>query len=533
MTGMTAAALAVLVGCAAPNEPAEQLTGASDTALDEDSGQPEADASGHDGLRRLAPPRSNVLLIIADDMGVDKLGSYADDVLGYREGAANLPDTPVLDDMAAVGVRFTDAWANPECSPTRAALYTGRHAFRTGVGNAIANGTGGGLERNELTLAEVMVDAGYATGLFGKWHLGENDAPDAWGEESWREHSGETFEHEINPITQGWQRFVGTVNGSVRPMGDGVGGYTDWIAVESECVDCETPEVTVHHREEYATDATINDALEWISRQDDSWFAAVALHAPHSPFELPPEGCHYRAGGDSEPVSTIGVYEEMVECMDLRIGELLDGIVDLDDTLVIFMGDNGTVKEVAEHVFDDERGKYSVYESGVRVPLLIADGRTLAATRPGFSWSADWEHSWRRVERGEVSEPVHVVDLYATIAHIAGADASSGDDSISLVPTLQGHPMPPRRAMLAESFNTDGSGDAALRVGEWKLHLSVRVDREGRACRKDLRLYDLATDRLEMNDQAGERGDVLEAMISTVDARVGQKQGAWLSVPDC
>jgi len=497
-----------------------------------------APAGAVPGPAALSAP--NVLVIIADDMGVDKLGSYAADVdPDYAAEALYLPDTPVLDDMAAVGVRFTDAWAQPLCSPTRAAIYTGRYAFRTGVGEPVSNNNGTSLQAEETTLPEIMSDAGYATALFGKWHVGVNSYPESFGsEETWDDYAGETFEHEINPITQGLDRFVGTTAGVLQPLGATTGGYTDWIAVESECVDCETPEVTVHHREEYATDATINDTLTWIGEQTEPWMAIVALHAPHSPFELPPEGCNYRAEEDAEPASTIGIYEEMVECMDLRIGELLDGVHalgDLDDTFVIFAGDNGTAAEVAEQVFDDGNGKGTVYETGLRVPLIVADGRTLVQQRSDFVVDQDWIRSPRfvRVPGTESSEPVHVADIFATVGEIAGADASSGVDSVDLLLAPYERGFLGTRSLLSESYDESGFGGAALRLGNWKLYMRVVDDSTASRCRNNVALFNLDLDRLEQYDLSEVEPFQLGVMQDAMSELLASEDSSWLDVPDC
>jgi len=493
----------------------------------------------------LTPQQANVIVIIADDMGVDKLGSYAADAdPDYAAEASYLPDTPVLDEMAAAGVRFTDAWANPSCSPTRGALYSGQYAIRTGVGMPTGRPDATFLDPELDTLAEIMEDAGYATGLFGKWHVGENDPPEGWTEEElWYDHAGETLEHELNPITHGWRRFVGTVDGTLywyQPYSSaytGDGGYTDWIALDSECVDCVTPEVTVHHREDYATDATVDDTLTWIDEQTEPWLAVVALHAPHSPWNVPPEGCSYRAEGEAEPTEFIGIYEEMVECMDRRIGDLLDGLHDLgdlDDTLVIFAGDNGTEDGLSEGSFDDDNGKSSVYETGLRVPLIIADGKDLDRRRDDWRFNPDWRFSpvfvtgWSRA----VSAPVHVMDLFATVAEVGGADASGGVDSVSLMPLLRLGGGDTRELVYSEAFEPDGTGVAAIRSGGWKLHTTVQEFPTG-LCRVGYELYNLGVDRFEQTDLSGVEFVFLAGLQAELNSLVASEPGSWLDVPDC
>jgi len=484
-----------------------------------------------------APRPANVLLIIADDMGVDKIGSYAEDAdPDYATDAVYLPDTPVLDEVAATGIRFTDAWASPTCSPSRAALFTGQYGLRTGIGQPAGMPDATWLESSLTTLAEVMSDAGYATGLFGKWHLGENELPADWEESDlWYDHAGETFEHTVHPMDHGWHRFIGTVNGTLswNPIA-GNGGYTDWIVLDSECDGCAAPEVTVHYREDYATDATVDDALTWIGEQTAPWMAVLSLHAPHTPLELPPEGCSYRAAEDAEPSEDIGIYEEMVECMDRRIGDLLEGIEDLDDTLVIFIGDNGTEADLAELDFDDGRGKATTFESGVRVPLIIADGKDIARQQEGWAFSLDWSRSptvvagWGRAE----STPVHIVDLFATVAEVGRADASEGLDSVSLAPILRRESTDPRGPIYTESFETDGTGVAALRIGQWKLRATVWEAPAG-LCRLGYELFNLNNDRFEQNDRSVVDAAILSTLKGRLDDLVATEPGSWLDVPDC
>ena len=480
---------------------------------------------------RVGPP--NVLVIIADDMGVDKLGSYAADAdPDYAAEASYLPDTPVLDEMASAGVRFTDAWANPTCSPARAALLSGRYGFRTGVGQPVGQDGARELEPDEVTLAEVAVEAGYATGLFGKWHVGENEPPASWdAKETWDDYVGETLPHEINPITQGWQRFVGTLEGTLEE------GYTDWLALESECVDCRIPEVTVRRRFKHATIATVDDALEWIGEQDGPWLATVMLHAPHSPWEIPPTTCNYRDPERIAPTTESGIYEEMIECMDLRIGDLIDGVHalgDLDDTFVIFAADNGTGPELTEEPFYDERGKGTIYESGIRVPLIVADGKELVARQADHEPDLDWRISSDVVRfPGAVnSAPVNLLDIYATVADVIGADKSSAVDSVSLLPMLLGREGARREMVYSEMFGQSYTGYAATRVDDWKLIVEVDVGEEG-TCIKRRKLYSLGVDRFESTNLVNDFPVIVETLSAAMDALGADSEGYWLDIDDC
>lgn len=479
-------------------------------------------------------PPSNILLIIADDLGVDKVGSYARDVdPDYPEEASWLPDTPVLDDIATRGVRFTQAWANPSCAPTRAALLTGTHGFRTGIGSSNGGDDQPHLDPDTTTFAELLADQGYDTALFGKWGLGEDDPPDDWDDDdSWDDHLDDEHDYLLQPLAHGFSWFQGVLHGSLLQAGGG-GSYYDWVALTGRaCDSCSTGGMTVaNQRWDYATVANTNDALAWINDRDQPWLAVVSYNAPHTPFELPPEGCSYREDGADVPVTDGGVHAEMTECMDRQIGVLLDGIDRLDNTVVIFMGDNGTDSHVLEAPYDDGGGKGSIAEGGVRVPLLLADGKQLVQRRDGWSPSRLWAGAPDRVATpgSTVAAPVHTTDLFATIADLAGADGSAGQDSVSLVPLVDGTAADTHVAVYTERFSPDLDGDAALRMGDWKLVESVQQSDDG-PCRLPATLFQLHLDRFELIDRASVHADTVDALEDQLDLLA---HDTWLDVPDC
>jgi len=497
----------------------------------------------------------NVLLIIADDMGVDKMGAYADDVPGYRAEAAYLPDTPVLDDLASVGVRFTDAWANPSCSPTRGALFTGNHAFRTGVGKPIGKEGASNLQDSAFTIAETLGLEGYTSGMFGKWHLGENAIPEDWSEgDDWGDHLGERFSFQTPALVQGWDRFYGSVPGGLDADSED-GGYYSWVAVfNNRCEGCAVEDpVQIRTVSKYATIETIGAARDWIAQQDRPWMVSLTLNAPHTPFELPPSGCNYRAedGLPPQALNQPAVYEEMVECMDRQLGVLLDSIDDLANTLVIFVGDNGTDYRVAEGDFDDDRGKGTLYESGVRVPLIIADGAAIVGLAPdegnpddctvipGVGLRCRQPHRLISDPGSTSDAPVHVVDLFATIAETVGAQSNTGLDSVSLVPLLSDVEGPVREVNYAEAYSSDGSGNFALRSGDWKLTGRTSIPDDS-ACLADSGLFNLSSDRFEAEDLTadaqleGEAQQALSELLSELDALADSADTLpWFAADDC
>ncbi len=352
-----------------------------------------------------AASATNYLVIIGDDIGVDKVRAYAGDYTGYAAGAAYLPRTDTIDSLATAGLRFTRGWANPVCSPTRASFQSGVHAFRTGVGTAL-KGTDPGLDTTAFTMfAESFQSAGYATGLFGKWHVGTEDAAGNKGAPT-----TSPFYDAPHPSLAGWQRFFGKLEGDIDD-------YFDWPRVgwRDSGIGYTGTETT------HATDRTAAVASNWINSRSSDWFAVVSFHAPHAKTAVNDwtyadvDPTRYRSPGLSCLATSScvdedrAVYQGLVEHMDLEIEGLLNSIdpEELDDTIIIFFGDNGTPSVVQEDVFDvsPPRGKGTTYENGVRVPFVVADGGT-----------------WRTGAAGDIVSPnrtvgvgAHVMDIYQTL----------------------------------------------------------------------------------------------------------------------
>ena len=317
----------------------------------------------------------NVLLLIADDYGVDSMGLYAP--------TQDVAPTPNLDALAGNGILFTQFWANPICSPTRAAILTGRHGFRTGVGSPAGNNT---VPITEYTLADAMNAQGYHTANFGKWHLGGGNM------------------NSTRPNEMGWDHFSGI-------LGGGVGNYFSWNKTVNGVTSTSTT---------YATTDLTNDAISWInSKGDDPWLCWLGYNAPHTPFHEPPASLHTQTF--STPPTNLEMYKAAVEALDTEIGRLLSSIDSgvLAETTVIFIGDNGTPRQVANN---HERGnKGQLYQGGVHTPCIVAGKAVAGLPR-------------------ENDALVHCVDLFATIAELGGYDSSTDlpaglfVDSISAAP---------------------------------------------------------------------------------------------------
>lgn len=369
-----------------------------------------------------ARAQSNVLVLIADDVGVDNIGIYA-------EGPSP-PPTPNIDALARNGVLFRNAWANPKCSPTRATIQTGRHSFRTGVGTAIRyrnSGRQNVLAPSEITIPEFLgTETSYSYGAFGKWHLGDAT-------------NGGAF----SPNVAGWTHFAGFLGAAVD--------YFNWPrTVNGRTATCTT----------YQTTQIVDDALAWIRSVPEPWVCYVAFGAAHSPFHSPPPSLHTRTLPHSPKHSlVIPFYKAAVEAMDTEIGRLLGSLkADVSSrTNVIFMSDNGTPRPVAQAPFLSTRAKGTPYEGGVNVPLIVSGP---AVRSPGR----------------EVSALVGSVDLFSTICELCGVKskpAGVGIDSVSFARLLRDPASRPTRSLVfAEAFDDWSlftSGFATMRNDKYKL----------------------------------------------------------------
>ena len=389
-----------------------------------------------------SPP--NVLLLVLDDIGTEFLTSYG---IG-----PDLAHTPHINRLASEGTVFTDCWAMPLCSPTRAALQTGRFGFRTGVGGLVTNG-GHALPLDEVILPE-MLDAGtgglYQHALIGKWHLGN---PSVGGD--------------LAPNLAGYGHFVGTVHNFVLPD-----TFYSWAKITNGV------KATF---EGYATTDVVDETLAWIETTTGPWFAAVNFHAPHWPWHVPPEHLYTTSLAHAPPVS---VYprpyaKAMLEAVDAEIGRLRASLGPaFDDTVVILVGDNGTDNLVVTAPYTAQKAKGTIFEGGVRVPLMVRG--------PG-------------VATGFSAGLVSVVDVFPTVAEAAGVDlaATMGTvtlDGQSLWPYLQNPALPSQRQYLFTELtwpngaNPPLSFERTVREARYKYIKSSTMGE---------RLYDLQLDPLE------------------------------------
>ena len=351
----------------------------------------------------------NVLVVVIDDLGVDKVGLYG-------VGREEVPPTPTLDRLGAEGVHFTRAYAMPSCSPSRATAQTGRQPWQHRIARPLSPRGPVSLRLEEITIPEMLrlgTDGAYESSALGKWHLG-----------SFR---SDLFNHAND---QGYDFYAGQM-GDLGPSHSSDGSPMSYYHWEKNT------NGALEWVETYVTTDTANDAIARIDAMEPPWFMWMAFNAPHAPWHEPPPEL------TTEPVGTTSVmrkYNAAAEAVDTELGRVLahlDESEHADDTLVLVLGDNGSPPEAASPPFDETTAKGTVYEGGVRVPLIA---RGPVVTDPGRA----------------VDHLVQISDLFATIADAAEVDLSRipvDIQSRSLMPYLVDPDAPSRREVVySESF---------------------------------------------------------------------------------
>jgi arylsulfatase A-like enzyme len=396
--------------------------------------------------------RPNIVLIVADDLG------YAD--LGVQ-GCKDIP-TPNIDSIAQNGVRFTNGYAScPVCSPTRAGLMTGRYQQRFGhefnPGSAEAAVAEFGLPLTEVTLAERLKTLGYATGMFGKWHLG--------------------YRPEMHPQKRGFDEFYGFLGGAHDYL-NAAGDKSNPILRGTERV----PEV------DYTTDVFAREAVAFIDRhRDEPFFVYLPFNAVHLPLEaLDKYKSRFAAIEDKKR----HVYAAMLSAMDDGVGQVLAKLRERgleENTMVFFISDNGGPTPQTTSSNQPLRGyKGQVLEGGIRVPFFV-------------QWKG-------HIPAGKVDgRPVVSLDIHPTALAVAGAASQeSGLDGVSLLPLLTQE----KDGAPHESLFWRFGEQSAVRVGDWKL----LQQKEGAP-----QLYNLAEDIGEAKDLAGANPDKVKELQSAYD----------------
>ena len=426
------------------------------------------------------PAKPNIIFILADDLGYGELGSYGQKLI----------QTPNLDRLAAEGMRFTQFYAGcTVCAPSRSVLMTGQHMGHTTVrGNAGPKNTEAQtLLAGDVTIAKVLQQAGYATGLVGKWGLcepGTTGDPNKQGFDTYFGYLNQSHAHNHYPdfLWRNGQKV--TLPNDLTPLGTAPGtGYST-------------------KREVYADDLFAKEAREFVAKNKAKpFFLFYSMVTPHANNE------RTRALGDGNEVPDLGIYADkpwneptkahaaMVTRLDRDVGDLMAELKKLgleERTLVIFSSDNGPHREGGPNydpAFFNVSGpfsgiKRSMTDGGIRVPFI--------ARWPG------------KIKSGVVSSHVgYFGDMMATWAELAGAKTPAKTDSVSIVPTLLGRGTQAKHEYLYWEFYEQGVSQAVLIDGHWK---AMRL----KSPTAPVQLFDLNTDAAEKTDVAAKNPAVAE-----------------------
>jgi arylsulfatase A-like enzyme len=418
--------------------------------------------AGVPAARGQEPPRPHIVHIVADDLGWRDVGFH---------GSPDIK-TPNIDKLAAGGARLESFYATPLCTPTRAALMTGRYPFRYGLQSfVIPAALTYGLPTDEWTLPQALKQAGYRTAIIGKWHLGHGD-------------------RKFWPRQRGFDHFYGFLASENDYFKREVLGVPDWWRDNRPV-----------REQGYTTTLLGDEAVKLIGAHDpaEPLYLYLAFNAPHTPYQAPKEYLD-RYAAIADP--TRRTYAAMVAALDDQVGRVVEVLQKRklqDNTLIVFHSDNGGLRDAkmagevaAKPVADNgpyRAGKGTLYEGGTRVVALI-------------NWPG-------RIKAGSRVDPLlHAVDLYPTFVGLAGGrtDKAKLLDGVDIWATIsQGKPSPRTEVI----YNLEPSV-AAVRQGDWKLvwHASLPASTE---------LYNLAEDPDEKADVAAMHPEEAAALQKRLD----------------
>lgn len=408
------------------------------------------------------------MLLLADDLGFNDLSV---------QGSQAIP-TPRIDALAEEGVRFTSAYATAAtCSPSRAAILSGRYQQRFGVEfntgpRDVTHELERGLDTSVVTVADLLEEAGYVTGIVGKWHLGSQDR--------------------FHPLERGFEEFFGFLPGAHPYFPATVADREVW---ETVMRDWERAGET-----EYLTDAFAREAVSFIERhRDQPFFLYVPFNAVHRPIEATDEYLDRFADVEGEEQRT---YYAMVSALDDAVGDILQALEDeglADDTLVVFTNDNGGLNLEQADNQPLRLGKLFLFEGGVRVPMAIR--------WPGVTTA------------GQLHEDAaSMLDLFPTFLGAAGVEPPDGLelDGVGLLPYLRGDIAGPTHDFL---YWRNGPNLAVLK-DNWKL---IQAG-------DHVWLFDLETEIGETTNLAEEHPEIVDELLQAFEAWESEmKAPAWPS----
>ena len=423
-----------------------------------------------------AASRPNLIIILADDLG------YGD--VGYQ-GAPDI-QTPHIDGLARDGITFTTMRANcTVCSPTRAAILTGRYADRVGVPGVIRThppNSFGYLTESVPTLATRLSESGYHTGIVGKWHLG--------------------LASPNTPPERGFDFFHGFLGDMMDDYYTHIRDGKNFMRLNDQVIDPEG------HATELFTDWSIDYIKQRSEQRDQPFFLYLAYNAPHFPIQPPDDWLTKTKAKfpdmDEKRAKNVALIEHLDHCLG-RLFDQIDALGLRDNTVVAFTSDNGGSLPHAQRNLPWRDGKQSHYDGGLRVPFIIRPtDKSLAGTRCDYAGLT--------------------FDLNATYLELAGAASDPETDAVSLAPVLEGKSMPtPETERELYFVRREGNrryvGMAyyALIRGRWKLMQNDPFS--------PLELYDLQTDPEEQSNVIGKHPGVVNSMKSSLSRHI-QKGGS-------
>jgi arylsulfatase len=496
--------------------------------------------------------RPNILLIVADDLGYSDLGCFGGEI-----------DTPVLNGLASNGARFAQFYSNARCCPSRASILSGQYAHRVGVGYMVADlgqpGYRGRLSESAATLAEVLKEAGYRTFMSGKWHVGTND-----------------------PTRHGFEQFYGTL----------ISAATYWNPAEYVRQPQGSRPRNYEAGRFYGTDALTDHALDFLAEArmtpNQPWFLYLAYNAPHFPLHARPEDIakyrdRYLQGWDmlrqqrlakmkrqkivpggmklsprsvftnfgetqtaenpawdtlpedrrADLAMRMTLYAAMIDRMDQNIGRIVGDLRsrgELDNSLIVFLSDNGACAEWDPFGFDGRSSANNVLHRGAELDRMGVAGTYHSV---GSAWANASNTPWRMYKhysheggigkpaimhwpggfrRRDVIEstPAHLIDLMPTFVDAAGTSYPKRLGTreilpmagVSLIPVLRGEKIP------ARTLYFEHEGHRAVRDGRYKL-TALRGE--------PWKLYDMERDRIETEDLAMKQPKLVESMSKKWD----------------
>ena len=413
--------------------------------------------------------KPNVVYLLADDLGWGDISV----------NGGSIP-TPRIDRLFKEGVRFDNFMCWCVCSPTRAMLLTGRHPFRVGTGPE----TGGELAKEETTIAEALRAYGYRTGIFGKWHNGEDpDTPEfrrAY-EEAWKSRPNKTFKGGLGVNAHGfdeaWVYYGGGADYFTRRISGGRGPVSWWHNREYRPQDVG-----------YTEDLITGHVLEFIRENNDRpFFCYVPFHIVHAPLQAKDSGLE---GVDAKVTDkTKRVYAAMVQSMDKNVAAILAELDTLGlrkNTIVVFTSDNGATRDGSNLPF--RGGKHTLFEGGTRLPTVIhwPKGKVVGGKWDGLCGS---------------------LEMFPTLMAMAGLEmpATRPLDGKNIWPALRDNGPSP-----VESYYWSWHTEDAIRTADWRMHRFA----------DHVELYDMHADISETTNVADQHPDVVASLTTKMNAWV-------------